>query len=608
MELWISLSHSIELNYIFVKSSTPAQAKNVSTLAKIEYVPLGDQWILINCSQFDFPLKIVHLISQNLFNTKPNWAQEIVPGMVTLAIKLNTTNYSAKKIREEAIVAIENLTESLLVHHNQSYQNQSRKTHVVKICYDLEVALDLKDCAQRTHLSIDNFIQRHQAATYTVDILGFMPGFAYLSGLDPQLSLPRRPTPRPAVPAGSVAIAENQTAIYPRDTPGGWNIIGKSPIRLFDSNINPPTLFMPGDLVKLEQISLDELHQIEQSLIRNRFTSIPVKNDAMIEVLQAGALTTIQDAPRIGFSHWAVGPGGAVDQTSLKLANALVGNSLDTAALEITSTGPKLQFTQSTLLAWVGAQCLVNINGISMPSHRPIWVPENSILSIGHIENGFRVTLAIAGGLDISPELGRCGSHLAAGLGPPLIKRGDLIPIKRSELTAHLNHHKKINIPKWQIKPLFEMSLEIQEIKALPGRHLSLLSPLEQKQFWETVWTVSKQSNRMGIRLDSDFKPSEVLTGIPSEAIGFGTLQFPPSHQAIILLAEHQTTGGYPRFAEVIESEHMKLAQLQPSKKIKFAPITLEQADELNLQANIEFNKTLNAAKLGLNQFLILNS
>ena len=592
-----------------MKSTQSTRTKDLSGSAKIECLPLGDQWILINCAQFDAPLKIVHLISQYLFKDKPHWAQEIVPGIVTLAIKLNFNHHLAREIREDAMNAVQELTQSLLADKNQLDQEQnSHKTHVVKICYAPEVAPDLKDCAQKTQLSIENFIQRHLAATYTTDILGFMPGFAYLSGLDPQLSLPRRSTPRPIVPAGSVAIAENQTAIYPRDTPGGWNLIGKSPIRLFDSDKNPPTLFMPGDHIKFEQIDLDELHQIEQSLSPVSFKPKPVKNSSVIQVLQAGALTTIQDAPRLGFSHWAVGPGGAVDQASLKLANALVGNAPDTAALEITSTGPKLQFSESTLLAWVGAQCLVHINGTSVPSHRPIWVPENNTLSIGHIENGFRITLAIAGGLDVSSVLGRSGSHLAAGLGAPLIKKGDLIPIKRNELNAHLKLNEKISIPKWQIKPLFRPSLGIQEIKALPGRHLSLLSPVEQKQFWQTVWTVSQQSNRMGIRLDSDFKPSQVLKGIPSEAIGFGTLQFPPAHQAIILLAEHQTTGGYPRFAEVIESEHMKLAQLEPGKKIKFVAITLEQADALNHQTNIELNQTLNAAKQGLNQFLIAHS
>jgi 5-oxoprolinase (ATP-hydrolysing) subunit B len=127
----------------------------------------------------------------------------------------------------------------------------SGAAHVVPVRYD---GPDLADVAERTGLSVDDVIARHTAPSYVVYLVGFVPGFAYLGDLDPALAIPRRPTPRPRVPAGSVAIAGRQTAVYPLDTPGGWHLIGRTSVVMFDPQRDPPSRLAAGDTVRFEAV------------------------------------------------------------------------------------------------------------------------------------------------------------------------------------------------------------------------------------------------------------------------------------------------------------------------------------------------------------------
>jgi KipI family sensor histidine kinase inhibitor len=124
------------------------------------------------------------------------------------------------------------------------------RTITIPVCYDAEFGPDLADVASHHGISIEEVIRLHSSPTYLVYFLGFSPGFAYLGGLPQQLRTPRLATPRIRVPAGSVAIAGDQTGVYPSDSPGGWRLIGRTPLRMFDASANPPTRLQPGDLVK----------------------------------------------------------------------------------------------------------------------------------------------------------------------------------------------------------------------------------------------------------------------------------------------------------------------------------------------------------------------
>jgi inhibitor of KinA len=138
----------------------------------------------------------------------------------------------------------------------------SRKAQKIEIpvCYDDEFALDLARVASRTFLPRDAIIALHSSTEYTVACIGFVPGFPFLAGLSEKLRVPRLESPRTKVPAGSVAIANAQAGIYPFESPGGWNVIGRTPLRLFDANANPPALLQPGAHVRLRQIGRDEFN------------------------------------------------------------------------------------------------------------------------------------------------------------------------------------------------------------------------------------------------------------------------------------------------------------------------------------------------------------
>lgn len=137
---------------------------------------------------------------------------------------------------------------------------------VVPVCYDPSLAPDLEFAAQFARLSIEEFIQLHSSKLYKVYMLGFLPGFAYMASVDERIRLPRKESPRKLVAAGSVGIAGEQTGIYPLDAPGGWQLIGKTPLRMFDISMEEPCFFKPGNQVKFEPISLDAFKDLNKEI------------------------------------------------------------------------------------------------------------------------------------------------------------------------------------------------------------------------------------------------------------------------------------------------------------------------------------------------------
>jgi len=149
----------------------------------------------------------------------------------------------------------------------------------IPVCYDLEFGVDLPDMSEQLKMPVDEIIKRHTAGEYPVYFLGFLPGFPYLGGLDPALAVKRKQTPITLVHAGSVGIADNQTGIYTLDSPGGWNIIGRSPLQFFDVTINPPNLVQAGDWIRFFPISIAEFQKIETRDIKGSYVIKTEIND-----------------------------------------------------------------------------------------------------------------------------------------------------------------------------------------------------------------------------------------------------------------------------------------------------------------------------------------
>ena len=197
----------------------------------------------------------------------------------------------------------------------------------VPTVYDGE---DLDKVAHDAGLSRSEVIAIHSGLEYRVYMLGFSPGFAYMGMLPAAIETPRMATPRTRVPAGSVAVAGRQTAVYPSATPGGWNLIGRSSLRLFDARSSPPTFFSPGDRVRFVSVS-----NVDEAPAPGAMDEPPA-GDATLEVLDGGLLTTVQDLGRAGYQRCGVPVAGAADAAALRAANFLVGNPPGAAGLECT--------------------------------------------------------------------------------------------------------------------------------------------------------------------------------------------------------------------------------------------------------------------------------
>jgi antagonist of KipI len=231
------------------------------------------------------------------------------------------------------------------------------------------------------------------------------------------------------------------------------------------------------------------------------------------------------------------------------------------------------------------------------------------VVEFKHFHHGFRVVMAIGGGIDTPEVLGRRGAHLFADLGPKIMKKGDFLSLKNRMQALNQPYLKKlyespqdIRASKWSVASPYVSDAEVIDVFAMTGQQLHLLSKPEQEAFWKTIWTVSSQSNRMGIRLQGGFSITTSLSGISSQGLTFGSVQLPSSGKPIIMLCEHQTTGGYPKLAEVIESEQSKLAQLKPGQKIRFHPTQLVDADKMNIAFQEEIQARLKGIRIALEE------
>ena len=223
--------------------------------------PLGDSALIVRLSDDFSP----ETSSRAALGAVRHLEAAAIPGVIELAPAYNTVGVFYDPTRVES--ALDESPFDVLAAKIQSilnaaaFETQSEerpRVIEVPVCYDLEFAADLGDVALHVGLPVDEVARRHSTASYQVNCVGFTPGFPYLSGLPTELATPRRATPRTEIPAGSVAIGGAQTGIYPRKSPGGWNIIGRTPLPLFDVRREPPAIFQAGDQVRFRRISRAE--------------------------------------------------------------------------------------------------------------------------------------------------------------------------------------------------------------------------------------------------------------------------------------------------------------------------------------------------------------
>ncbi|WP_370132265.1 biotin-dependent carboxyltransferase family protein [Streptacidiphilus sp. EB103A] len=279
-----------------------------------------------------------------------------------------------------------------------------------------------------------------------------------------------------------------------------------------------------------------------------------------MEVVRPGPLTTVQDGGRVGVAALGVPRAGALDPDARRLANRLVGNAPDAAVLEATLGGVALRALEPLLAAVVGAPAPVRVDGSAVAWGAPVPVPAGAVLAVGAPTSGLRCYLAVAGGFAVPPVLGSRSADLLAGLGPPPLAAGQLLPVGPPA-----------GPPCW-IDPL--------PLPA-PPRELLLRLDLGPRADWFTPvalrtldagrWTVSSASNRVGLRLVGP--TLERLPGrgeLPSEGMVLGAVQVPPDGLPVVFLADHPTTGGYPVLGVVPAADLTAAAQAVPGTPVRF--------------------------------------
>jgi len=305
-----------------------------------------------------------------------------------------------------------------------------------------------------------------------------------------------------------------------------------------------------------------------------------------VKVLNAGLLTTIQDIGRYGSQKYGVIVSGAMDSYSLRLANILVGNMENEAVLEITLYGTTLQFEEDALIAITGGDFQTTIDGIIAPLWRSVLIKKNAIVKFNSAIKGSRAYIAFAGGINTPIIMDSKSTYLRAkigGLEGRAIQKGDIITF--GEMT---NYSKKLfqQIEKhpfnWSINfsELINFN-QNQVIQILKGTEFHRFDKESQRILFEKSYFLTVQSDRMGYRLEGPPLSLSESFELLSEGVTFGTIQIPTSGQPIILMADRQTTGGYPKIGQVITADLPSLAQLQPTATIRFKEVTILEAENL---------------------------
>lgn len=443
-------------------------------------------------------------------------------------------------------------------------------TVVVPVVYDGE---DLAGVARLTGLSEAEVVRRHTESPWSVAFTGFAPGFAYLTGGDPALHVARREVPRTRVPAGAVGLAGEFSGVYPRASPGGWQLLGRTDLPVWDADREPPALLRPGTRVRFTTTPVRD-HGHPATRVTPRDTASPQELLlGGLEVLDPGRSALVTDLGRPGRADVGVSPGGALDRASLRAANRAVGGASGAPALE--AAGPlALRARGRLVVAVAGAVVVVDLHratgrgGGRVPRGVPVALDDGDVVSVGAPAAGAAAYLAVRGGLDVPRALDSAATDVLSGLGPAPLRAGDVLAVAG---------------PPW-LDAAVPLLPEVRTGPPLPrpGAVTELDVVLGPRDGWFTAdalgllqhqpWRVSAQTNRVGARLEGARPMERCEPGreLPSEPAVRGALQVPPSGQPVLFGPDHPVTGGYPVVA-CVAAHHLDLAgQLPPGALVRF--------------------------------------
>lgn len=532
--------------------------------------PLGDSAVVLASDDEldDALLARMRALAEAITRHPPPGVIDVLPAFGSVAVY-----YDIAQAGDYASLCAELQKIAATLGKSRAATGESRRVEI-PICYGGEFGPDLDGVAAQAGVSAEEVIRLHSGADYRVHAIGFMPGFAYLGGLPNVLATPRRGTPRAQVAAGTLGIGGSQTGVYPLATPGGWNLIGRTPLRLFDPAARDPAMLHAGDHVKFRAVSMEDFSRLTPGSTPEACTASRAPSESSLQsmadaptltVVKAGMLTTVQDLGWRGHRAQGLPVSGAADSFALRLANLLVGNPENLAALECTLIGPHLHFSRDTLVALCGAQFG------DWPHDQPVRVAAGTTLTLGAARRGCRGYLAAAGGIDVPPILGSRSTYLRAGFGGlegRALREGDTLRITAVERRP---------AGRWHIDERIAPA-------CTPSPTLRVIRGAQADEFSESLFSesyrVTPRSDRMGVRLAGPALARRTAVDLLSVPAVPGTVQVPPDGQPIILMADAQTIGGYPQIAHVISIDLLLVAQLRPGDSVRFREVTLGEAHE----------------------------
>ena len=466
----------------------------------------------------------------------------------------------------------------------------------IPVCYGGEFGEDIAFVASHAGLTEQEVIDIHTGRDYLIFMLGFLPGFAYLGDMDKRLHTPRLSNPRTSIPAGSVGIGGEQTGIYPLASPGGWQLIGRTPLDIYDAKREEPFLYEAGDESQFVPIDSDTYYEIRHQILRGTWKltvredvqeakqahptqskqraegvqTTTVNEDAQIggylDIQTPGFFTTVQDEGRLGYQRYGFSQSGVMDQASWKFGNALLHNPQDAAALEMTWQGASFTVDASTRIAVTGAECDVTIDGVKQPQNEALEIDPGRKVTIGIAKKGCRMYLCVQGGIQVPKVMGsrslnlKC--HIGGCEGRPL-RAGDHVPfgVGADFYATETQQTARTRLPEGDTVTL----------RVIPDAQAECFGTEGAQIFYSSEYEIAEESDRMGIRLQGPSVTGSGSADIVSEGIAFGAVQVPSSGCPIILMADRQTTGGYAKMGVVCSEDLSLLAQCRPGTKIRFA-------------------------------------
>ncbi|MFT4137281.1 5-oxoprolinase/urea amidolyase family protein [Microbacterium sp.] len=525
-------------------------------------LPFGDRALLVEVDRLDDVLALHARLAADV----PDGVVDLVPAARTVLVHVDPRRLSLAATR------------AWIARAGGGPVPERRVAPLVElpIVYD---GPDLDELADALGIRPAELAERHAACEWTVAFTGFAPGFGYLVSADWRYDVPRRATPRTRVPAGAVGLAAEFSGAYPRESPGGWQLIGTTSARLFDADAVTPALLAPGARVRFAALPAPAAASPAPSPLAAAASARPpvrVETAALARgldahtrsrdegrgalVVEPGLLATVQDQGRPGHAAEGIATAGAADRAALRTANRLLGNREDAAGVEITMGGFRARAESDLWIAVTGAWGAVLVDGHPMDPYAPQLWPAGSELHLDWFAHGTRAYLAIRGGVAATGVAGSCSTDTLSGLGPAPLRAGDRLTPAGPDPAAP--------IPPDDLRPWGPPDDTAIEIALAPGPRADWLAAAAG--LFEADWTVSNEADRVGIRLDGPALRRIRTDELPSEGMLPGAIQVPPDGRPVILGPDGPVTGGYPVIAVVADASRDALAQARPGTRLRF--------------------------------------